>query len=213
MKADRATGSQRHCHWHRGIDRTADRFHMLQVMNQRHDGIHTELRIPATALHRFIDSSIDCAACVGTRDNQRIRVASSLERHPYLVQVLVNRHHALYLRAFIAVIVNALWKNLILDMNGSHTGPFQLANRAHRMSSVTPASASIDDHWNPESVRAGERQLSLFRERHQGLRDPQLHAGVISAEIGSLESAMLYEPETQRTGSTRSSPDRSSRLQ
>ena len=61
------------------------------------------------------------------------------------------------------------------------------------MSSVTPASASIDDHSGSESVRAGERQLSLFRERHQGLRDPQLHAGVISAEIGSLESAMLYE--------------------
>ena len=116
MKADRATGSQRHCHWHRGIDRTADRFHMLQVMNQRHDGI-TELRIPATALHRFIDSSIDCAACVGTRDDQLIRVASSLERDLDLVQALVKQHVALDGEAL--TWRSPVW-NLILDTNGSH---------------------------------------------------------------------------------------------
>src|SRR6185295_4460701 len=129
MQADRAAGSKRHRHRHPGIDRATDRLHMVEVMDQRHHGIDTQLAIPATPPDGFVHATIDGAARAGTRDDQRVRVAPGRKRHADLVRMLVQRYHALYLRAPVAMIVNALREDLILDVNGRYAGPFELADR------------------------------------------------------------------------------------
>ena len=96
------------------------------------------------------------------------------------------------------MVVRALRKELILDMNPGDPGSAELADGPHRVEWIAKTGAGIGENGNRNRVCNLGGNRHLFGQRYQRLRDSQLRSDHVAADVRRFKTDGLNQTRAER---------------